>query len=92
MKAREKKLKKEKRCRVGKPKRDYSKEISRCVDKMVQNYKEGERFTHIEPEPIPSRVKVIDIIYRAIDLIYPGYHTLEALDETSIRYYFGQKS
>ncbi|MCX7858340.1 MAG: serine acetyltransferase [Deltaproteobacteria bacterium] len=80
------------RCRKTIQKVDYGREINLCVERMVNNYKKGERFTHIEPEPIPSRVKVIDIIYRAIDLIYPGYHTLETLDENSIRYYFGQKS
>ncbi|MCS7280454.1 MAG: serine acetyltransferase [Desulfobacterota bacterium] len=83
--------KKKKVCNRPLQKKNYSRAIAASVERMLKNYKKGGRFTHIEPEPIPSRVKVIDIIYRAIELIYPGYHTLERLDENSIRYYFGQK-
>ncbi len=61
------------------------------VEKILEHHNKDERFNHIGPEPIPSRERIIDIIYRAFKIIYPGYFISERLDEANLRYYFGQQ-
>ena len=71
--------------------RDYRSEIPSIIDRIVKLHDKEGRFSHIGPEPIPSRESVIGIIERAMRLIYPGYFSKIRLDEVNISYYFGQE-
>lgn len=70
---------------------DLRGEIPSVVDKIVSLYNQGGRFSHIGPEPIPSKESVVDIIERALRIIYPGYFSQICLDEVNIPYFFGQE-
>jgi serine O-acetyltransferase len=70
---------------------DLRGEIPSVVDKIVSLYNQGGRFSHIGPEPIPSKEFVVDIIERALRIIYPGYFSPIRLDEVNIPYFFGQE-
>ena len=70
---------------------DFRSEIPSIVDRIVKLHDKEGRFSHIGPEPIPSRGSTIDIIERALRLIYPGYFSKIRLDEVNISYYFGQE-
>jgi serine O-acetyltransferase len=70
---------------------DLRGEIPSVVDKIVSLYNQGGRFSHIGPEPIPSKESVVDIIERALRIIYPGYFSSIRLDEVNIPYFFGQE-
>lgn len=70
---------------------DLRSEIPPIVEKIVSLHNQGGRFSHIGPEPIPSKESVVDIIERALRIIYPGYFTRICLDEVNIPYYFGQE-
>ncbi len=69
----------------------FRSEIPSIVDTIVSLHSEEGRFSHIGPEPVPSRVSAVDIIKRAFRIIYPGYFSEISLDEVNIRYYFGQE-
>ncbi len=71
---------------------DYRREIPAIVNQLVILHEEGSCFSHIDPEPIPSRASVIDILQRAFRIIYPGYFTDTALDEVNIPYCLGQET
>ncbi len=71
--------------------RDYRSEIPSIIDRIVKLHDKEGRFSHIGPEPIPSKESVIGIIERAMRLIYPGYFSKIRLDEVNISYYFGQE-
>jgi len=82
-----------KECEIDISKRmDYRKEVPSIINQLVLLHKEGDCFSHIDPEPIPSRASVIDILQRAFRIIYPGYFTDTALDEVNISYYLGQET
>ncbi len=70
---------------------DLRGQIPSVVDKIVSLYNQGGRFSHIGPEPIPSKESVVDIIERALRIIYPGYFSPIRLDEVNIPYFFGQE-
>ncbi|HEY3276836.1 MAG TPA: serine O-acetyltransferase EpsC [Syntrophorhabdaceae bacterium] len=69
---------------------DFRSEIPPIVDRIVASHNQEGRFSHLGLEPIPSRITVIDIIGRAMRIIYPGYFSNTNLDEVNVRYYFGQ--
>jgi serine O-acetyltransferase len=70
---------------------DLAAEIPGIVDRIVEFHDKGEVFSHIGPEPFPSRDVVIQIIDRAVRLIYPGYFSPVRLDSVGVPYYFGQQ-
>ena len=61
-------------------------EIPRIVDTIVALHGQDGRFCHISPEPAPSRALVIDIIRRAMRIMYPGYFSETCMDEVNMRY------
>ncbi|OPY77779.1 MAG: Serine acetyltransferase [Syntrophorhabdus sp. PtaU1.Bin153] len=70
---------------------DFRGEIPSIVDRIVSLHDQEGRFSHIGPEPVPSKASVIDVIDRALRIIYPGYFSEICVDEVNIRYYFGQE-
>jgi len=70
---------------------NFRDEIPKIVDTIVALHDQDDRFCHISPEPAPSRALVIDIIRRAMRIIYPGYFSEACMDEVNMRYYLGQE-
>jgi serine O-acetyltransferase len=70
---------------------NFRDEIPRIVDTIVALHDQDDRFCHISPEPAPSRALVIDIIRRAMRIMYPGYFSEACMDEVNMRYYLGQE-
>jgi serine O-acetyltransferase len=69
----------------------YREEIPKIVDGLVMLCSRGQCFDHISPEPIPSREAVINIIKRAMRILYPGYFMHARVDSVNLQYYFGQE-
>ena len=72
--------------------RDFRQEIPDIVEHFVQSCRREDCFDHVGPEPMPSRESAIDIIHRALRLLYPGYFSRKRLDEINLSYYFGQET
>ncbi|MFP5213160.1 MAG: serine O-acetyltransferase EpsC [Acidobacteriota bacterium] len=72
--------------------RRFREEIPSVVNELVRSCERGECFDHVGPEPIPSREAIIDVIYRACRLLYPGYFMRTRIDEFNLGYYFGQEA
>lgn len=70
---------------------DFRREIPAIVESIVALHDKEGRFRHVGPEPMPSRSSVIEIIGRAINVIYPGYFSPARLDEVNVPYYFGEQ-
>jgi serine O-acetyltransferase len=73
-------------------KMDFRREIPSIVNQLVISYKENDCFSHTDPEPIPSRESIIDILQRVFRIIYPGYFTETVLDEVNLQYCLGQEA
>lgn len=70
---------------------NFRDEIPAIVDTIVALHDHDDRFCHVSPEPPPSRAVVIDVIRRAIRIIYPGYFSETCMDEVNMKYYLGQE-
>jgi serine O-acetyltransferase len=72
--------------------KDFRSELPSIVDRIIKLHDQEGRFSHIGPEPIPSRQSIVDIIERSLRLIYPGYFSQIGLDKVNVEYYFGQET
>jgi len=70
----------------------YRGEIPSIVDQLVMSCRREDCFSHISPEPIPSREATIAIVERAMRILYPGYFIRHQVDSVNLGYYFGQEA
>ena len=70
---------------------DFRKEIPSIVNQLVLTCEREDCFDHVSPEPIPSREAIIDILHRAMRILYPGYFIRSRVDQVNLGYYFGQE-
>ncbi|MFZ0450667.1 MAG: serine O-acetyltransferase EpsC [Desulfatiglandaceae bacterium] len=66
-------------------------EIPAVVEKLVLSCEDKECFDHISPEPIPSRESIVDLIVKAMHILFPGYFLRSRVDKVNLGYYFGQE-
>ncbi len=66
--------------------------VPRVVDELVESCSREGCFDHVGPDPIPSRDDVVDIVQRALKMLYPGYFLPTKLDEFNLPYYYGQEA
>jgi len=65
-------------------------QLPRIAEDIIDNCRDGECYTHIDYEPIPSKECVIEIIDRLREILFPGYFTREKVDPANLRYSMGQ--
>lgn len=65
-------------------------ELPEIVDQIVDGSLNNGGFTHIDYEPLPSKEKVVKIIDKFLDLLYPGYFSKEKINPVNIKYYTGK--
>jgi serine O-acetyltransferase len=70
---------------------DLRARIPSLVDRVVSQYDKDGRFHHIGPEPIPSRQAIIDIIYKTVPILFPGFFSEKRLDDINAQYYLGEE-
>lgn len=70
---------------------DVRARIPSLVSKVVSQYDKAGRFHHVGPEPIPSRQAIIDIIYKTVPILFPGFFSGKRLDDINAQYYLGQE-
>jgi serine O-acetyltransferase len=66
-------------------------EIPDVVDDLVLSCEDKECFDHISPEPIPSRESMVDLIVKAMHILFPGYFLRDRVDRVNLGYYLGQE-
>lgn len=62
------------------------------VKKLLKNWKEKEHYNHLSPVSIPSHEKIVDIIYHARRILFPGYFTNTKLCGANLEYYLGKET
>jgi serine O-acetyltransferase len=71
--------------------KEFREEIPGIVENLVLSCNIEDCFDHVDLEPLPSKAAVIDIIYMACRILYPGYFTNIRIDKVNLIYYFGQE-
>lgn len=62
------------------------------VKKLLTSWKSKESYDHISPVSIPSQEKVIELIYQARSILFPGYFTDTKLYASNLEYYLGKET
>ncbi len=82
----------ERECRIGLfESSEFRRKIPEIVERLVHTCGDRACFDHVSPEPIPSRTSIIDLIMRALRILYPGYFQSTRVDGVNLGYYFGQE-
>jgi serine O-acetyltransferase len=71
--------------------RHHRAEIPQIVNELVGSCDNEACFDHVDSEPIPSKEAVIDLIHRALRILYPGYFTRTRVDRVNLTYHLGQE-
>ncbi len=69
----------------------YRLKVPAVVEELVLSCEDKECFDHISPEPIPSRESIVDLIVKAMHILFPGYFLRNRVDKVNLGYYFGQE-
>ena len=67
-------------------------QLPRIAEKIIDSCNDGECYTHVDYEPIPSRECVIEIIDRLREILFPGYFTRGKLDPVNLKYSMGKSA
>lgn len=70
---------------------DIRARIPSLISKVVSQYDKDGRFHHIGPEPIPSRQAIINIIYKTVPVLFPGFFSGKRIDDVNAQYYLGEE-
>ncbi len=68
------------------------KDIPAVVRGLLDSWRADDRYTHVEPVPIPSNQSVVALIHQARGLLFPGYFTQTKLTQANLEYYIGQET
>ncbi len=69
----------------------YRLKVPAVVEELILSCDDEECFDHISPEPIPSRKSIVDLIVKAMHILFPGYFLRNRVDGMNLGYYFGQE-
>jgi len=62
------------------------------VKELLNTWESKENFPHISPVSIPSKEKIIEIIYQTRRILFPGYFTDTRLHASNLEYYLGKET
>lgn len=62
------------------------------VKQLLTTWKSKESYDHISPVSIPNQKKVIDLVYQARRILFPGYFTETKLHSSNLEYYLGKET
>ncbi len=68
----------------------FRQKLPAVADRIIEHCGDGECFTHVDFEPIPSKEAVINIIRKYREILFPGYYNAAKLDPVNLRYNMGQ--
>ena len=70
--------------------REMKARVPEIAERIIDHCHDGECYTHIEYEPIPSEGYAVDLIDKFRELLFPGYFTKAPLDPANMKYSLGQ--
>ena len=69
---------------------EYRQKLSEIADEIIDSCAEGQCQNHIDFEPIPSKEKIIEVIYGFREILFPGYFNTSKIDPVNLKYAVGQ--
>ena len=70
---------------------DFREKLTGIVDRIIAGCTNGQCYTHIDYEPVPSQTAVIDLLKRMREILFPGFFNREKIDPVNLNYTMGQQ-
>lgn len=70
---------------------NYRKKIPQVVDAIIEGCGDQPCCTHIDYEPLPAESKVIDVLERLREILFPGFFSQEQIDPVNLKYNMGRQ-
>ncbi len=68
----------------------YRRRLPQIAQKIIASCSDKQYCNHVDYEPIPSREAVVKIIDKFLEIIFPGYFSVEKLDPVNLDFNIGQ--
>jgi serine O-acetyltransferase len=68
----------------------YRDRLPKIAQEIIENCSDKECYNHVDYEPIPSRDTLVKIINKFLEILFPGYFSLEKLDPVNLSFNMGQ--
>jgi serine O-acetyltransferase len=68
----------------------YREKLPAIADIIIDSCTDPACYLHVDYEPIPSRVSVIEILNQFREILFPGYFSRQKLDPVNLKYNMGQ--
>lgn len=69
---------------------EFRKKIPEVAEKIIESCSDNECYTHIDYDPIPSNLSVVEIINRFKEILFPGYFSIGKVHPANLKYNMGQ--
>ncbi len=73
------------------PKDEHYAAIPQVVNQLVGTCEAKDCFEHVSTMPLPSRQEMLNLIYQARDILFPGYFNDAGVDPINLKYTLGQQ-
>jgi len=70
---------------------NFRNKLPEVVDQVVSTCYDHTCFEHVEEEPLPSRLHVIDLLDTCRDILFPGYFRNQGVDRINLKYRIGME-
>lgn len=64
--------------------------LGQVSEEITRNCLDSSLYTHIDFEPLPSKLVVTKIITKAREILFPGYFSQDKVDPVNFKFYLGQ--
>lgn len=68
----------------------YRDRLPKIAQEIIESCSDKECYNHVDYEPIPSRDTLVKIINKFLEILFPGYFSLEKLDPVNLSFNMGQ--
>ncbi len=69
---------------------EFRQKIPEIAEKIIESCSDKECYTHIDYDPIPSNLSVVEIINRFKEILFPGYFSAGKINPANLKYNMGQ--
>ncbi len=68
----------------------FREQLPDIVEQVIRSCNDETCYTHVDYEPIPSRILVIQLLEKLREVLFPGYFSREKIDPVNLKYSLGQ--
>ena len=73
-------------------KKELRHELPHVVSEVIKSYKKEKQLSYSSMYPIPSLESIIQVLHDMNEILYPGYHGHQGVDEANLHFHIGERT